>query len=37
MKAAVKKVLGLKEKAKLTETFDKKSDVKIVQAHYFVK
>lgn len=37
MKAAVKKMLGLKERPKLTEAFDKKSDAKVVRAHYFVK
>ncbi len=37
MKAAMKKVLGLKAKAQLTEAFDGKSDPTVVMAHYFVK
>jgi hypothetical protein len=37
MKAVVRKVLGLKEKAKLTEVFDGKVKTMAVTSHYFVK
>ena len=37
MKAAILKVIGLKEKAAVTQVFDAQTNAQATHSHYFVK